>query len=78
MWMEETRGSRINAERTRQALATGADLVATACPFCMTMLKDGLADAEANPERVTTADIAELLAGALTAPTGRRQLPVIH
>ena len=46
MWMEETRGTRINAERTRQALATGAATVATACPFCMTMLKDGLSDAQ--------------------------------
>ena len=47
MWMEETRGTRINAERTRQALETGAETVATSCPFCMTMLKDGLADAAA-------------------------------
>jgi Fe-S oxidoreductase len=48
MWMEETRGTRINAERTRQALETGAGTVATACPFCMTMMKDGLADAAAG------------------------------
>src|SRR5205823_2092120 len=48
MWMEETRGTRINAERTRQALETGADTVAVACPFCMVMLKDGLADAGAG------------------------------
>ena len=48
MWMEETRGTRINAERTRQALDTGASTVATSCPFCMTMLKDGLAAAESN------------------------------
>ncbi|HLO36254.1 MAG TPA: heterodisulfide reductase-related iron-sulfur binding cluster, partial [Candidatus Deferrimicrobium sp.] len=47
MWMEETRGTRINAERTRQALATGAETVATSCPFCMVMMKDGLADAAA-------------------------------
>jgi Fe-S oxidoreductase len=80
MWMEETRGTRINAARTAQALATGASTVATACPYCMTMLKDGLAGAEANPDGVTTADIAELLAASL-APvrnaTGR-QLAVIQ
>ena len=43
MWMEETRGTRINAERTRQVLETGAATVATACPFCMVMLSDGIA-----------------------------------
>ncbi len=48
MWMEETRGTRINAERTRQALETGAATVATSCPFCMVMMKDGLADADAS------------------------------
>ncbi|MES1239352.1 MAG: (Fe-S)-binding protein, partial [Chloroflexota bacterium] len=42
MWMEETRGTRINESRTAQALATGAETVATECPFCMTMMKDGL------------------------------------
>ena len=45
MWMEENRGTRINAERTRQVLETGAETVATACPFCMVMLSDGLAAA---------------------------------
>jgi Fe-S oxidoreductase/nitrate reductase gamma subunit len=86
MWMEETRGTRINAERTRQALETGADTVATGCPFCMTMLKDGLADAGHGPgtdAAVTSADIAELLAGSLApagTPGGRsgRSLPVIQ
>jgi Fe-S oxidoreductase/nitrate reductase gamma subunit len=86
MWMEETRGTRINAERTRQALATGAETVATGCPFCMTMLKDGLADAGRGPgtdAAVSSADIAELLAGSL-APAGApgvrngRALPVIQ
>ena len=53
MWMEEQRGTRINAERTRQALETGADVVATACPFCMTMMKDGLADAGRRAARTS-------------------------
>ena len=80
MWMEETRGTRINAERTRQALATGAEVVATNCPFCMTMMKDGLAEAESNATgTVSAADIAELLADSLppAIPAGR-QLTVLQ
>jgi Fe-S oxidoreductase/nitrate reductase gamma subunit len=80
MWMEETRGTRINAERTRQALETGAEIVATNCPFCMTMMKDGLAEAESNSTGlVSAADIAELLADSLAPaiPAGR-QLPVLQ
>jgi Fe-S oxidoreductase len=80
MWMEETRGTRINSERSRQALATGASTVATACPYCMTMLNDGLAGTESNTEGVTTADIAELLAGSLAPvqPRAGRQLPMLN
>ncbi|MEK6721829.1 MAG: (Fe-S)-binding protein [Chloroflexota bacterium] len=80
MWMEETRGTRINATRTSQALATGAGTVATECPFCMTMMKDGL---EADPSNASGAvravDIAELLADSLAPaqPAGRR-LPVLN
>jgi Fe-S oxidoreductase len=80
MWMEETRGTRINAERTRQALETGAATVATNCPFCMTMLKDGLADAQSSGSGTVSArDIAEILAESLapTQPVGR-SLPVIQ
>jgi Fe-S oxidoreductase len=79
MWMEETRGTRINAERTRQALETGAETVVTECPFCMTMLKDGLADAQSGGGEVSARDVAEVLAGSL-APTqpGGRQLPVLQ
>ena len=77
MWMEETRGTRINASRTAQALATGADTVATECPFCMTMMKDGLEAADANVGGTVKAiDIAELLADSLapTQPAGRQLL----
>jgi Fe-S oxidoreductase len=87
MWMEETRGTRVNAERTRQVLATGADTLATACPFCMTMLRDGLVDAGRGPDTgdpILAQDISELLAAAIApgGPIGRevpagRQLPVL-
>ncbi|NNN10403.1 MAG: (Fe-S)-binding protein, partial [Acidimicrobiaceae bacterium] len=42
MWLEENIGKRINLERTDQALLTGADVVSTACPFCMVMIDDAL------------------------------------
>ena len=80
MWMEETRGTRINESRTAQALATGASTVATECPFCMTMLKDGLEAAQSGSGGAVKAiDIAELLAESL-APTqpGSRALPVLQ
>jgi Fe-S oxidoreductase/nitrate reductase gamma subunit len=80
MWMEETRGTRINESRTAQALATGAETVATECPFCMTMLKDGLEAAQSGTGGTVRAiDIAELLAESL-APTqpGARALPVLQ
>ena len=68
MWMEESRGTRINAERTRQALATGADAVVTECPFCMTMIRDGLSAAGDRGADVQAIDLAELLAASLAAP----------
>lgn len=80
MWMEETRGTRINESRTAQALATGAEAVATECPYCMTMLKDGLEAADANVGGAVKAiDISELLAESLapTQPAGRA-LPVLQ
>jgi Fe-S oxidoreductase len=80
MWMEETRGTRINESRTAQALATGAGTVATECPYCMTMMKDGLEASDANVGGAVKAiDIAELLAESL-APVqpGSRALPVIQ
>ncbi|HET9681873.1 MAG TPA: heterodisulfide reductase-related iron-sulfur binding cluster [Candidatus Limnocylindrales bacterium] len=80
MWMEETRGTRINASRTAQALATGASTVATECPYCMTMLKDGLeASADNADGAVKAIDIAELLAESLAPDQpGARALPVIQ
>ena len=86
--MEETRGSRVNAARTLQVLDTGATTLATACPFCMVMLRDGLTDAGRGPDTanpVLAQDISELLAAALAptpalavreVPEGRR-LPVV-
>ncbi|HHY93455.1 MAG TPA: 4Fe-4S dicluster domain-containing protein [Firmicutes bacterium] len=58
-WMEESQGERINLMRTDQAVATGAEMVATACPFCLTMLEDGSKE-RGQPFQVL--DVAEILA----------------
>ena len=63
MWMEERTGKRINVERTEELLATGADTIAVACPFCMTMISDGV---KANGSEVPVLDMSEVVAGALS------------
>jgi len=63
MWMEETKGKRINAERTEELLATGADTIAVACPFCMTMMTDGVRAAGSD---ASVLDVAEVVAGQLS------------
>jgi len=60
MFMEETEGKRINIERTEEALGTGAEVVATACPFCMTMMSDGV-KAKLPDGGVVVKDVAELV-----------------
>lgn len=60
MFMEENEGTRINEERTKEALAIGADTIASACPFCMTMLNDGV-KAFDKVDNVEVKDIAEIL-----------------
>ena len=58
MWMEET-GTPINAERVREAIDTGAETLAVACPFCTVMLDDGVRETGAE---IRVADVATLLA----------------
>jgi Fe-S oxidoreductase len=62
MWMEENVGKRVNVERSEELLATGADQIAVACPFCMTMITDGVTGAG---KEVPVVDIAEVVAGRL-------------
>ena len=64
MFMEERTGKRINAERVDELIATGADTIAVACPFCMTMMNDG---AKARGSEVEVLDIAEVVAGRIGA-----------
>ena len=72
MWMEETRGTRINESRTAQALATGAETVATECPFCMTMLKDGLEAAQSGDGGTVKRDRHRRAAGRIAGPDAAR------
>lgn len=60
MFMEETIGKRINVERTEEALATGAKTIASGCPFCSTMLTDGV-KAKDKQDAVHVKDVAEIL-----------------
>ncbi|MFZ5813930.1 MAG: heterodisulfide reductase-related iron-sulfur binding cluster [Bacillota bacterium] len=60
MWMEEHHGTRVNVDRSQQAVATGATTVATNCPFCMTMMSDGVAAID-NSEQLRVLDLAEML-----------------
>ncbi|HRN55904.1 MAG TPA: (Fe-S)-binding protein [Agriterribacter sp.] len=61
MWKEEEKGStRINLERTKEALQTGARVIASACPYCNTMLTDGVKSNEKEAD-VEVLDIAELI-----------------
>ncbi|HOJ08656.1 MAG: (Fe-S)-binding protein [Ignavibacteriae bacterium] len=60
MFLEDDEGGRINEERTREALETKADTIASACPFCMTMMTDGVKHFEKTDE-VAVKDIAEII-----------------
>lgn len=60
MWMEETIGKRINLERSEEIVDRQVSTVAVACPFCLTMIEDGMKDLE-KEEVIRTKDIAELV-----------------
>jgi heterodisulfide reductase subunit D len=65
MFKEEEKGTtRVNFERSQEALGTGAAVIAAACPFCNTMLTDGVKHEE-KEETVKVMDIAELIAGSI-------------
>ncbi len=60
MWMEESIGTRVNMDRTAEALGTGADVVSTACPYCMIMLDDAVR-ANQKEEEVRVLDLSQLV-----------------
>jgi Fe-S oxidoreductase len=64
MWMEEQTGSRINLERVKEAMLQQPDTLCVSCPYCMTMMEDGLKDLGLG-DRIRVKDIAEVTAEAL-------------
>jgi Fe-S oxidoreductase len=70
MWLEERIGKRVNLERVDEALGTGADVIGTACPYCMIMLDDAVRGRQAEgaaDEAVRVLDVAQVLAATLEA-----------
>jgi Fe-S oxidoreductase len=70
MWLEEKLGSRINQNRIDEAagtLSSSGGVVAVGCPFCLTMLKDGVAET-GRDEALKVVDVAEIVAAGLVAP----------
>jgi len=63
MWMEE-HGDRINNARTDQAIAVNAGTVAVGCPFCLTMISDGIKDRQ-KTESMVALDISEIVVKAM-------------
>ncbi|HET6874091.1 MAG TPA: heterodisulfide reductase-related iron-sulfur binding cluster, partial [Acidimicrobiales bacterium] len=70
MWLEENIGTRINVNRTDEALATGADVISTACPYCLIMLDDATKSRQAEgavSEDIRVMDVAQVLEQSLVA-----------
>jgi Fe-S oxidoreductase len=67
MWLEEGSGTRINIARIDEALKCNPDALCVCCPYCMTMLEDGLKDRKAT-SKVRVLDVAEIVASALKQP----------
>jgi Fe-S oxidoreductase len=68
MWMEEDIGKRVNLERTDEALTTGADVVSTACPYCLIMLDDAVR-ARQREDDVRVLDLSQVVEASLGAPS---------
>ncbi len=65
MWMEEKTGTRVNHDRVDELMKTGANTIATACPFCTIMVRDGVNDRGAE-DKVQVLNVSELVAKSMT------------
>jgi Fe-S oxidoreductase len=70
MFLGEESGKRVNLERAQELVATGASVVAAACPFCNSMLRDGLAAAAADPPELL--DVAQIAAAAIAKTSAEK------
>jgi len=78
MWMEENIGERINLNRTKEAVGTGADQIAVGCPFCRVMLADGLTAEQAAGnarDEVEVLDVAQMLLASVKGEPATRSAP---
>ncbi|WP_457208588.1 heterodisulfide reductase-related iron-sulfur binding cluster, partial [Nocardioides sp. P5_C9_2] len=78
MWMEENIGERINVNRTKEAVGTGADQIAVGCPFCRVMLSDGLTAEQAKGnarEEVEILDVAQMLLASVKGESATKAGP---
>ena len=73
MWMEESTGTKVNTERSRELIATGAGRIATACPYCYIMLDDGTK--EHGRDDIIVQDVAMHLLDAIEGRGVRREDP---
>ncbi|MEU7715218.1 (Fe-S)-binding protein [Micromonospora chalcea] len=75
MWMEEKIGKRINVDRVEEAMSTGAKTIAVGCPFCSTMLNDGV-NGKGAGEQVEVVDVASVLLRSVKpeAPAGEPEV----
>ena len=69
MWMDEEPDKRVNVRRTEQVIETKADIVAAACPYCLTMFDDGIKTKEAE-ESIKAMDLSELILQTLATEKG--------
>ena len=72
MWMEEDIGDKVNDVRAKELVDTGAQRIATACPFCYVMMDDGTKAAGKDEDEVRVTDIAMTVLEAVEAGEARR------
>jgi Fe-S oxidoreductase len=69
MFLGEEKGKRVNVERAEELVATGAQVIGTACPFCQTMFRDALGTVTQTPPKLL--DIAQIAAASLPVESGK-------